>query len=118
MAYQAGVGNTIEAYTTGMPPVLSLSAATTGAGTSGDFVTVRPTATLVVIGSSGVSAGAVTLQGSMDNTNWWNIGSAVTVTASTTTASVQASAYARFFRANVSTTVVGGTVTAYVGAAG
>jgi hypothetical protein len=118
MAYQAGSMNAIEAYTSSMPPVLSLSAATTGAGTAGDFVTVRPTATLVVIGSSGITAGAVTLQGSMDNTNWWAIGSPVTVTASTTTASVQSSAYARFFRAEASTTVVGGTVTAYVAAAG
>ena len=44
MAYQNGVSNTIEAYTTGMPPIKSLSAVSaTGGGTALDGVVARPT---------------------------------------------------------------------------
>ncbi len=39
MAYQNGVGNTIEAYTTGLQPVKSLSAVSaTGGGTALDAI--------------------------------------------------------------------------------
>ena len=115
MAYQNGVGNTIEAITHGLPPVVSLSAVTTGTGTAIDGLTVRNVVVMTVTGSSGVSAGAVQLQISNDKVNWANEGSAVTVTASTTTNTVNTGVYARYARAKVSTTVVGGTATVSVG---
>jgi hypothetical protein len=117
MSYQAANQNTVEAYATGLPPVVSLSAVSaTGAGTVLDGVVIRPNAVLVVTTSSGVSAGAVQLQGSLDQTNWFPIGSAVTTSAaSTTTVASSTSAFARYLRAAVTTTITGGTVTATIG---
>ena len=67
MAYQVGVSNAIEAYTTGMPPVKTLAAVSaTGGGTVLDGVVVRPTQMMVVTTSAGVSAGSVQLQGTLD----------------------------------------------------
>ncbi len=120
MAYQNGVGNTIEAYTTGLQPVKSLSAVSaTGGGTALDGIVARSIQTLVVTTSSGVSAGSVQLQGSMDNVSWYSLGSAVTTSAaSTTTAVTVTNSLARYVRANVATAITGGTVTAWVAVAG
>jgi hypothetical protein len=86
MGYVAANSNTIEAHTTGLPPITSLSAVSTvGEGSVLDGVVVRPNAVMIVSSSAGVSAGAVTLEGSNDQTNWVTLGSAVsTSTASTT----------------------------------
>ena len=59
-----------EQYTTGVKPAVSLSAASsTGGGTALDGVVVRANAIMVVTSSSGVSAGSVQMQGSLDGTN-------------------------------------------------
>lgn len=118
MSYQTSNQNTIEAYASGLPPVTSLSAASTvSAGTALDGVVVRPNAVMVVNSSAGVSAGAVQLQGSLDGTNWFSLGSAVsTTTASTVFAPVvETGAYVRYVRAAVTTAITGGTVSATVG---
>ena len=120
MSYTDSAGNRIAVYSLGIAPAVSLSAqSAVGAGTSVDGLTVRSAAAISVTTSSGVSAGAVTLQGSLDATNWFNLGSAIsTTTASTTTQTVVSSAYARYFRAAITTAITGGTVTASVGVSG
>jgi hypothetical protein len=55
----------------------------------------------------------------LDNTNWVNVGSAVSTTsANTTTAVVATSQFYRYYRANIATAITGGTVTVSVGANG
>lgn len=116
MAYTAN-GNTVEAYTSGLPPAVSLSAVSAvGGGSVLDGLAVRANAVMSVTTSAGVTAGAVQLQGSLDKTNWFNLGSAVSTTAANTTTQVVVSnAYARYVRAAVTTGVTGGTVSASVG---
>ncbi len=118
MAYTNGVGNTIQAYTTGMPPAHSLTAASATNATSKvlDGVVVRTNSILVVVTGTGVSAGAVKIQGSLDGTNWYTIGSALSVSAASTVYSQTGTTPARYFRAIVSTAITGGTVDAWIGA--
>jgi hypothetical protein len=122
MGFYASSGVSVAAFTTGIGPVQSLvgKSATSSVPAVFDAGTVRPSATLVVTTSTGVSAGAVALSASMDSINWWLVpsGSITTSAASTTSQVTSTSAYARFFRAAVTTTVTGGTVTAWVAAAG
>jgi hypothetical protein len=120
MAYIAPGANTVEAYSLGQPPAVSLTAVSaTGPGTALDGLCVRTNAVMAVTISAGVSAGSVQLQGSLDNQNWFSLGSAVsTTTASTTTAVTVTNALARFVRANVATAITGGTVTVSVGVNG
>ncbi|TPG31757.1 hypothetical protein [Mycolicibacterium hodleri] len=120
MSYSDSLGNAISPYTLGISPAVSFSAkSATGPGTALDGLAVRSAAVLVVTTSAGVSAGSVQLQGSLDNVNWYSLGSAVTTSAaSTTTQVVVASAYSRFVRANVATAITGGTVAASVGLSG
>lgn len=117
MAYQNGAGNTIEAYTTGLPPVHSLAAASATNATSTvlDAVTVRTNSLLVVVTGSGVSAGDVEIEGSLDNSNWYAIGSPLAVSAASTVYHQTGTTPARFFRAVVSTAITGGTVDAWIG---
>ena len=97
---------------------ISLAAgSTTGAGTGYDNSGVYANHTLVTIGSAGISAGAVQLQGSLDNVNWVNLGTPITLTASTVQVTNVASTPFQFIRANVSTNVTGGTVSAWVASA-
>jgi len=69
--------------------------------------------TLTVIGSAGITSGAVTLEGSADGTNFGAIGSAVNAVASSTVAQSVVAAR-RYVRARITTPIVGGTVTVYV----
>jgi hypothetical protein len=122
MGYQASHGVAVAAFTTGVGPVQSLAAqsATTATPVVLDAGTVRPNATLVVTTSAGTSAGVIQLQASMDGINWWNVssGSITTSAASTTSQVTSTSAFGRFFQAKITTTVTGGTVTAWVAASG
>jgi hypothetical protein len=114
-------GNSIQAYTTGVGPVHSLTAATSTSATSTalDAATIRQNAVLVVTTGAGVSAGDVELQASLDGTNFWTVGSALAVSAANTTYSqTSTSAFGRYFRAVVSTNITGGSVDAWVGASG
>ncbi len=82
--------------------------------------TLSVTSTMVVTSWAGVSAGSVQLQGSLDGTSWFNLGTAVsTSTASTVfTPAVETNVFVRFVRANIATEITGGTVTAVVGLSG
>ena|SRR6185312_358626 len=106
-------------YATRTYPQLSLPAgSTTGAGPSVlDNGGAAANHTLVTIASAGVSAGAVQLQGSLDNVNWANLGTPLTLTASTVQTTSVAGAPFQFIRANVSTNLTGGTVAAWVASA-
>jgi hypothetical protein len=89
--------------------------ATTATSTPCDNVQPHSGHVLAVVGTSGISSGAVQLQGSNDNSTWTNIGTPLNAVASST---VQQSAYGvsyRYVTAIVSTAVVGGTITALVG---
>lgn len=117
MAFQLNNETAIQAYTDGLPPVQSLTAASATSATSTvlDGVVMRTNSTLVVVTGAGVSAGAVTIQGSLDGTNWYAIGSALSVSAANTLYHQTGTVPARFFRAVVSTTVTGGTLSAFIG---
>ena len=105
-------------YATRTYPQLSLPAGTTtGAGTVLDNGGCAANHTAFTVTSSGVSAGAVQLQGSLDNVNWANLGSALTLTASSAQSVSVSGAPFQFIRANVSTNVVGGTTQVYVASA-
>jgi hypothetical protein len=122
MALYASHGVSVDAFTTGIGPVQALAAksATTSVPAVLDAGTVRPNATLVVTTSSGTSAGVVALFASMDGVNFWAVPSATITTsaASTTSQVTSTSAYGRFFQAKITTVITGGTITAWVAAAG
>jgi hypothetical protein len=121
MAFYDQNGNSLVGYTQGMQPLVSLSAVSAaGPGAALDALTSRGNVIMIVTSSAGVSAGSVQLQGSLDNANWVNIGTAVsTTTASTTFPPVIAtSQFVRYVRANIATAITGGTVTVSVGANG
>lgn len=87
----------------------------TGAGTVADFGSGKQQTTIAIIASAGVSAGAVALEVSQDNTNWFR-GSPVTQSAPGVTSATITGAW-RYARGNVTTTITGGTVTATLMAA-
>jgi hypothetical protein len=121
MSFTDSSGNATQAYTSGVVPLKSLSAvSSTGGGTALDGLAVRAVAVMVVSSSAGVSAGSVQLQGSLDGTNWYSLGSAVSTSSASTvfTPVVVSSAYSRYVRANVATGITGGTITALVGLSG
>ncbi|MEB3048994.1 hypothetical protein KV112_04425 [Mycolicibacter sp. MYC123] len=102
-----------------MAPSVSLSAVSAvGAGSVLDGLTVRSSAVLSVTATTGVTAGAVQLQGSLDGSNWFNLGSPVSTTAAGTTQTVVTSAYAQYVRAAITTAITGGKVSASVGVSG
>lgn len=111
---------------TGVAPIQSLPAGSTlvaTAVTSLDCGSVVANAVCSVTTPAGTyTTGAVTFQGSLDGTNWYTIGAALTlVTTSTVTipGTAGAPAIGRFFRAVISTAVTGAgaSVGAMVGAA-
>lgn len=112
----------------GFPPFASLSGVSaTGPGLAMDNVGVRNNHSVVVTTSAGVSGGVVNLEGSQDGVNWVKLlpttGTApltqVTVSAANTTylGIAQLSPF-RFLRANITTIITGGTITAWVASAG
>lgn len=84
----------------------------TGAGTVADFGSGKQQISLAITASAGVSAGAVALEVSQDNTNWFR-GTPVTQSAPGVTQTNQGGAW-RYARANITTTITGGTVSATV----
>ena len=108
----------VEAITYGLPPVHSLTAASATTATAAvlDGQVLRTNSMLVVSTGTGVSAGAVQMQASMDNVHWYNVGSALSVSAASTTYTQAGTVPGRFFRATVSTAITGGTVDAWIGA--
>jgi hypothetical protein len=120
MSYIDAFGNAVAVYSLGIAPATSLSAVSAvQAGTALDGLTLRTTAVLSVTTTAGVSAGAVQLQGSIDGTHFYNLGSAVTTTAASTTTQVAvSSAYSRYVRAAITTSVTGGSISASVALSG
>jgi hypothetical protein len=119
MFYDSTGQVSITQYTVGARPLTSLSAVSaTGGGTALDGGVVRQNAVMVVTASAGTTAGSVQLQGSLDNTNWYSLGSAVSTTTAATTQVTVTTAFSRYVRANVATAISGGTVTVLVGVSG
>lgn len=87
----------------------------TGAGTVADFGSAKSNITIAITAGAGVSAGAVALEVSQDNTNWFR-GTPVTQSAPGVTQANQSGAW-RYARGNVTTTITGGTVSATLMAA-
>jgi hypothetical protein len=81
----------------------------TGAGTTVDFGAGKANITLVMTTSAGVSAGAVALELSQDNVNFFRRTAVTTATASTVFTDSAVGAW-RYARGNVTTTITGGTV--------
>lgn len=101
-------------------PIESLTnVSAAGAGTVLDCIQPQLQQVMVVVSGNGVSAGAVQLQGSLDGSNWFNIGSAVTTSAADTISTpVTGTIPCRYLRASITTAITGGTVSAWVAAAG
>lgn len=114
-----GDGTLIPIFTSGIPPANSLTNAGNATGTAVDGGVAHANAQMVVTSGAGVSAGSVQMQGSLDNVNWFNIGAAVTTNAANTTfAPILVTGTAvRYVRA-VSSSVVGGTVSAVLAMSG
>lgn len=117
------------------------NAATTGDGTAADLIGWMHRS-LLVLGSAGITAGALTFEGSWDSTTWFGVpyingldaitagnapnwieqGTAFTVGASTTTPIYltwgREGGYYRYARARISTAFAGGTVTVHLTAVG
>ena len=91
------------------------AASSTGAGTVADFGSGKQQITIAITASAGVSAGAVALEVSQDNTNWFR-GTPVTQSAPGVTQANQGGAW-RYARGNITTAITGGTVSATLMAA-
>jgi hypothetical protein len=120
MSFITSTGETIQSYSLGVQPIKSLSAVSaTGAGTALDGVVSRANAVATVSSSGGTSAGSVVLEGSLDGTNYFTLGSAVTTSAASTTYTVAATnVFVRYVRARVATSITAGTITAWVSLSG
>lgn len=81
----------------------------TGAGATVDFGSGKQQITLAITTSAGVTAGAVALEMSQDNTNWFRV-TAVTTNAANTVFESTANKSFRYARGNVTTAIAGGTV--------
>lgn len=108
----------MSSFETRSAPQLSLPAGSTaGNGVALDSNGATASHTLVTATTAGITAGAVQLQGSLDNVNWVNLGAAVTLTASSVQSVSATGMPFQFVRAAVTTPVTGGTVTAWVASA-
>jgi|SRR5882757_51010 len=91
----------------------SFTAATAiSAGTVADFGSAKANISAVFTTSAGVSVGAVALEVSQDNVNWFRTGSPATLVASAVSNIAISSNAFRYARAAITTAVVGGTVSA------
>lgn len=106
----------------GFPALQSLNAqtATTTVPVALDNGICKGSHAVYVVAGTGVSAGVVALQVSADGQNWSNPGAsavAITLTTPGTFALAVANFPAQFVRAAITTTVTGGTASAWVGSA-
>lgn len=109
-----GAGLVVTSGTLISSATLSAQSAT-GAGVVVDFGSAKQHVTLAVTAGAGVSAGVVALEVSQDNTNYFTTNGAA-LAAPGVTATTVTGAW-RYARGNVTTTIVGGTVSATVMAA-
>lgn len=96
--------------TAGGPAAASstLSAVTTGTGSTVDFTTARANATLFIMPNGTVTAGVVDLQGSQDGTNWVKIASSGSLSTGVNQFVSSSEAAFRWYWGVVSTNVTGG----------
>lgn len=84
-------------------------ASATGEGTTVDFATAKRVVSAMIVPSATLSAGIVTIEGSMDGSNWATV--RVIELTERVNAVVNLTDYAlRYWRASVARTVGGGTV--------
>lgn len=84
-----------------------------GPGVVSDLGAAKAQVSMVFSTTAGISAGAVALEVSQDNINWFRTSTPVTLTASTVGAISVTGAY-RYARGYITTTVTGGTVSATI----
>lgn len=109
----------------GLVPVRSLNVVSaTGAGVVLDNTGVRTNHSMVVVVSAGFTSGVVAFQGSQDNVNWFTLltaantgGTAPPLTASGNFLYTATLTPIRFLRANITTVISGGTISAWVASA-
>lgn len=105
-------GNALLVTTGTINAAATLTAATTGNGTTVDFGAAKKCISLMIIPSAGVGAGAIDLQVSQNGTDWVKFGNSSATLAAGVNQQLTASSVAfRYARGVVSTTVTGGTVT-------
>jgi hypothetical protein len=120
MFYDAAGQVSVNQYTQGVRPAVSLTAqSTVQNGSVLDGGVVRANAVISITTNGATTGGVVALQGSLDGVNFYALGSPVTTsTGNTTTAVLVQNAYARYVRAAITTAIVGGTVSVSVGVNG
>jgi len=106
----------------GLVPLQSLTnVSATGPGAVLDNTGVRNNHAMVVVSGAGVSGGVVTLQGSQDNVNWFVFTPTVliTVNAANNVFPIATATLTpvRYLRANITTIISGGTISAWVASA-
>lgn len=106
----ATVAPTSSGSTTSTTTINALTAA--GPGVVVDFGSAKTNISAVFATTAGISAGAVALEVSHDNISWFRTGSPVTLTASTVSNIAISNNAFRYARGAITTTVVGGTVSA------
>jgi hypothetical protein len=118
-AIDNGDGTWTLCTTGGTPPFPAAAPLASGNFAGQDGGTIHGTAIMQVTSGVGVSAGAVQMQGSLDNVNWFNLGAATTTNAASTVFApvVVTGTAVRYVRASITTPITGGTVTAVVGEA-
>lgn len=120
-------GNFLSVGEGSVTPGTSLNAATTGTGTVVDFGSASLAATFQVVGSAGITAGAVQFMGSIDGVTFTPLGTPTTAGGGTAANPLTVAANTsylmsfngvaiRYLRCDVSTNFTGGTVTAKVAA--
>lgn len=118
-AEDVGPGNALP-VATGVSPVQSLlnKSATTDVPGVLDNTVARSNHSLFVVSGIGVSAGVVTLQGSNDNVNWFSTSATCTTSSASTAYAANVGQFPfRYIQAKITTTITGGTITAYVASA-
>lgn len=108
-------------YTSPAPPqpLTSLPAGSTalGGGVALDNGYPRNNHSLIVVSSAGVAAGAVQLAGSHDGQNYGLIGTAINTNAGGVVGASSATGPFRYVRAQITTAIAGGSITASVASA-
>jgi hypothetical protein len=98
-------------------PVTINALTAVGPGVVVDFGSAKANISAVFTTTAGISAGAVALEVSQDNSNWYRTGTPATLTASAVSNIAISNNAFRYARGAITTTVVGGTVSATIQAA-
>lgn len=112
-ATASALGNALLVTTGNLNAPQTINALTAvGPGVITDFGAAKTNISAVFTTTAGVSAGAVALEVSQDNSNWFRTAAPVTLTASTVINIAISNNAFRYARGAITTTVVGGTVSA------